>query len=135
VSSENAKTQEHDQHEDHGIGRYVVIFVTLLALTALTVITGKWVDLGSFNIILALIIASVKATLVVLFFMHLWDESAMNRLIFGLSVFFVGLLMLGTFGDIWFRLDELLPSSVPNPAWDGLAQGLESATHGASEAH
>ena len=48
---------------------YLTVFALLLALTALT--TGAaFVDLGAFNNVVALAIAACKATLVVLFFMH-----------------------------------------------------------------
>src|SRR5919199_1860254 len=39
------------------------------------------------------LIACIKAMLVVLFFMHLWDHGGANRLVFGTSVFFVVLLI------------------------------------------
>jgi hypothetical protein len=55
-------------------------------------------------------IALTKATLVVLFFMHLWDMGGVNRLVFVVSVLFAIVLMLGVFGDLMVRL----PSSVPN---------------------
>jgi len=48
---------------------YLVVFFTLIGLTALT--TGvAFIDLGAFNTVVALVIAFTKATLVVLFFMH-----------------------------------------------------------------
>ena len=48
---------------------YVGIFVTLMVLTAITV-AAAYVDLGELNKVVALGIASFKATLVVLYFMH-----------------------------------------------------------------
>ena len=48
-------------------------------------VTGR-IDLGAANIFIALAIATTKATLVVLFFMHLWDEGGVNRLVFVVSV-------------------------------------------------
>jgi len=103
--SEHAASGEH---ENHGIQRYVVIYLILLAFTGLTYVTGK-MDLGDFNIILAMAIASTKATLVVMFFMHLWDEGSINRLVFVLSVFFAILLIVGVFGDLIFRLPVTMP--------------------------
>ena len=54
---------------------YLLHFRRALALTALT--TGMaYVDLGKWNTIVALVIACCKATLVVLFFMHLrWSPA------------------------------------------------------------
>lgn len=64
--------QEHFSPESHvvPVSLYVVIWATLMACTALTVFAAS-VDLGIFNIVVALVIATFKGTLVVLFFMHL----------------------------------------------------------------
>ncbi len=52
------------------LGVLAAVFASLLLLTALTV-TVAGVDLGNLNLYAALAIAGVKATLVVLYFMHL----------------------------------------------------------------
>jgi cytochrome c oxidase subunit IV len=94
----------------HGIRRYILVWVALTALTLITVVTGR-LDLGAANLALALIIASAKATLVALFFMHLWDSEGVNRLVFAVSVIFVGLLALGVLGDLATRLPTALPGN------------------------
>jgi cytochrome c oxidase subunit 4 len=48
---------------------YYAIWITLLVLTVVTALVAR-VDLGPFNTIVALVIATFKALLVVLFFMH-----------------------------------------------------------------
>jgi cytochrome c oxidase subunit 4 len=59
---------------------YFIIFATLLALTALT--TGMaYVDLGPWNTVVALVIACFKASLVLLFFMHLRWSTQLNRVV------------------------------------------------------
>jgi len=67
----------------HGTGNSrrtgVAVFVALLLLTVVTVLVS-YVDLGLWNTVVALLIASVKASLVALFFMHLKGES---RLVWG----------------------------------------------------
>ena len=88
--------------------RYVIIWLILLGMTWLTWFTGR-MDLGSFNIVIAMIIATTKASLVVMFFMHLWDAGSVNRLVFAISILFVIVMMLGTFGDLMFRLPVTLP--------------------------
>jgi cytochrome c oxidase subunit 4 len=104
------KDKQDDGHaHEHGPGRYVVIWVALLAFTITTVVTGR-MDLGGANLPLALIIATVKATLVVLFFMHLWDSEGINRLVFGVAVVFVIVLLLGVFGDLLTRMPDALPT-------------------------
>ena len=70
---------------------YYAIFITLMVLTAVTV----WVatlDLGRLNIVAALAIAVIKATLVLLYFMHLRYSPRLTWLI--VSVAFVWLLIL-----------------------------------------
>ena len=52
----------------------VGVWATLIFLTVVTVAATK-VDLGSLNLLVAMFIAAVKATLVCLYFMHLrWDR-------------------------------------------------------------
>lgn len=81
----------------------VVTLSTLLVLTILTVYTAKFVDLGSFNLALAMLIASIKAVTVFLWFMHLKYDGLMNRVII-FSTFIFLLLMYGfSAGDIASR--------------------------------
>jgi cytochrome c oxidase subunit 4 len=74
-------------------------FAALVALTLATVITSR-LDLGAFNIVLALAIAALKATLVAMFFMHLRYEHRFEAVIFVSALFFavlfVGLVVFDT---------------------------------------
>ena len=65
---------EHEEHTTHSQGFYIAIGVALLVLTATTV-GAAFVNLGPFNPVVALLIATIKATLVVLFFMHVKGAS------------------------------------------------------------
>jgi cytochrome c oxidase subunit IV len=112
VAKDTAPSHAESHAAVHGPGRYFVIWAILLGFTVLTVVTGR-MDLGAANIVIALTIASVKATLVVLFFMHLSDAHGANRLVFVVSVLFVGVLMLGVFGDLMTRNPISLPGGVP----------------------
>jgi len=104
------KSKQDDAHaHEHGPGRYVVIWLALLALSVTTVVTGR-MDLGGANLPLAMAIATLKATLVVLFFMHLWDAEGINRLVFGVAVVFVLVLLVGVFGDLLTRMPDALPT-------------------------
>jgi len=105
------KHATHAAAGPHGIGRYIVVWLALLAFTVITVVTGNM----SHNIYLAMGIAVTKATLVVLFFMHLYDEGGVNRLIFVVSVLFLVVLILGVFGDIMTRFQLTLPNEGPLP--------------------
>jgi cytochrome c oxidase subunit 4 len=111
----NATTKSDDGHGEHahGIGRYLAVWLALIAGTVLTVITGR-MDLGAGNIFVAITIASVKATLVVLFFMHMIDTPAANRIVFVTSIVFAIVLIVGVFGDLWTRNEMSLPSGAPS---------------------
>jgi len=72
---------EPQEHELHIVSPriYVIIFALLLVGTATTV-WASYVDLGILNPIIALAIACSKATLVVLFFMHVKYSSKLTKL-------------------------------------------------------
>lgn len=94
-------TNDHDDVSKH-IRGYLIIGGTLLIGTILTVL-ASYVDLGHhWNIVLALVIATVKASLVALFFMHLISERTMIYTVLGFTAFFfVGLMFLtvGAYAD------------------------------------
>jgi cytochrome c oxidase subunit 4 len=113
VAQETPETPPSKIHQhEHGTGRYFVVWALLLCFTAITVITGR-TDLGSANLPIALLIATVKATLVVLFFMHMTEAPGANRLVFVVSLLFSIVLLVGVFGDLWTRNPMSLPSSAP----------------------
>jgi cytochrome c oxidase subunit 4 len=123
----------HDaKHGHHGIGRYVAIWLILLAFTLLTVFTGR-MDLGAANIFVAMVIAITKASLVVLFFMHMWEEGGVNRLVFVVSLLFAVVLILGVFGDLVTRLPMTLPNEGPLPS--KLHGGHHTEKENAAPAH
>jgi cytochrome c oxidase subunit 4 len=62
-------------------GAYRKILGTLLALTIVTVLAAG-VNFGAGNVVIALVIASIKASLVALFFMHLRHDKPMSAVIF-----------------------------------------------------
>ncbi|HVR03899.1 MAG TPA: cytochrome C oxidase subunit IV family protein [Polyangia bacterium] len=103
----------HAAEHAHGVGRYFAVWIALMAFTVITVITGhqEW---GSVNLPLAVSIATIKATLVVLFFMHMTEAPAANRIVFVVSIFFAILLIIGVFGDLWTRNEMTLPSAAPS---------------------
>ena len=97
------------EHHGHGAGRYWLVWALLLAFTALTVWTGHTHP----NIVVALLIATTKASLVVLFFMHMTEAPGANRLVFLVSIVFSMVLMLGVFGDLLSRNPMSLPGGQP----------------------
>ena len=73
-------------------------FVALLALTAVTVWTGQ-MDLGGFDLTIAMIIATVKAALVCLIFMHLKWDRPFNGYVFLVAILFVGIFLAFALAD------------------------------------
>jgi cytochrome c oxidase subunit 4 len=106
------KDAEHATHA-HGMGRYFAVWIALLCFTIITVVTG-YKDLGAVNLPLALTIATIKATLVILFFMHMTETPTANRIVFAASIVFAIVLIIGVFGDLWTRNPMTLPSAAPS---------------------
>jgi cytochrome c oxidase subunit IV len=81
---------------------YWGIFAALVVLTIITVKVSYY-DFGSLNILVALLIATAKATLVATFFMHLRHDSLFNAFAFVVSFIFLALFILLTYDDIGRR--------------------------------
>jgi len=81
---------------------YYSIFAALLVLTAVTVAVA-FVNLGALNFPVAISIAILKATLVVLFFMHAKYSSRLTKLVIGGAFFFLACLFGLTMSDYLSR--------------------------------
>ena len=77
---------------------YVLIFLSLIAGTGLTV-WAAFQNFGPFNIVIALAIASFKATLVVLYFMHARYSPRRTHLVIVSSVFWLAIMLVLTLSD------------------------------------
>ena len=77
---------------------YLVIFGLLMLGTYLTV-QAAFLDLGAFNTPIALAIAIAKATIVVLYFMHVKYSPKLTMIVVIGSVFWLAILLIMTFGD------------------------------------
>jgi len=81
---------------------YLLVWLALLVLTVVTWLVS-YLHLGMLNVTVAMLIASAKAALVALFFMHLRYES---RLLWAFAVIPLGFLLLiigGTLADVLLR--------------------------------
>lgn len=93
---------EHTPHHIVPKSTYYLIFLALMAGTGLT----WWIatiDLGMMNNVIMLAIAVTKATLVVLFFMHVKYGSRLTWVVLGASVFFLLVLLVLTLNDYLTR--------------------------------
>lgn len=81
---------------------YIAVWALLILLTAVTVIVAQ-MELGRLSMLTALVIASLKATLVLLYFMHLLYERRLIKLMFLMPVMTLAIIIGLTFFDIWYR--------------------------------
>ena len=81
---------------------YVTVFIALIVLTGLTV-GAALVNLGLFNTVVALAIAGAKMLLVMYFFMHLRDSTALIRVVLLAGFFWLAILMSFTLSDYHTR--------------------------------
>jgi len=80
------------------IRTYLTIFGALMVLTLVTVLAA-YVNLGLFNPVVAMAIAIFKATLVVLYFMHVKYSSRLTKLVVLTGIFFLVILLGETMMD------------------------------------
>ena len=111
--SADAHAASHDHGDDHGHGHggpehhphvlplraYFGVWSALLALTAITVFVSYF-DFGEANLVVALLVATIKAILVAAIFMHLRYDAKFNVIVLASSVvflaIFIGLTSLDT---------------------------------------
>jgi cytochrome c oxidase subunit 4 len=127
---------DNTTHAAHITGpkTYAIVLLALLILTAITV-TAAGINFGEYNTIIALVIASLKASLVALFFMHLRHDK------FNAVVFVGGLIMLAVF--LIFTLFDIesrtvsLPSNLKEPVKEfpgaPLNKPIQPSTAGAAK--
>ena len=81
---------------------YFLVFITLMLLSALTV-WAAFQDFGTMNTVVALVIAVIKATLVILFFMHVKYSSNLVKVAAAAGFIWLLILIAFTVGDVASR--------------------------------
>ena len=95
---------EHISEHISSLGSSLTIWLALLAGTGITV-AAAFINLGPFNTIVALTIATIKATLVVLFFMHVkYTHEKMTGLVVASAIFWLFILLALSMADYTTRL-------------------------------
>ena len=115
----------HDSHDDGQhfahpmpVPALLAVFGALTVLTIITVAQASF-DFGSYDIAIVMIIATIKATLVGAFFMHLAHDKPFNIICFVGSFVFVGLFVIFTMSDSaltskdFIPVDDAVPVSAP----------------------
>lgn len=131
-------TQAHTNHNDAGghehdephilpLSTYLGVWGALVVLTVITVAVSRF-DFGSANTVVAMVVATIKASLVALIFMHLLYDNKLNLVILMASFLFVAIFFTPTLIDLGTRglLDPIKtrdgykqmnakPSTLPEP--------------------
>jgi cytochrome c oxidase subunit 4 len=81
---------------------YFLVFLGLLVLTGTTVLVAS-VKLGQWHTTIALAIATCKAALIVLFFMHGLESSKLTWVVIAGAVLWLAIMLAGTLSDYWTR--------------------------------
>jgi len=104
VLPDNLTMEKLQESKGHVVGYrvFIAVWLCLLVLTGLTIwIAG--LELGNLSTFTAMIIATVKASLVLYFFMHLKYEPPVFRIMALVTVATLTVIILMTFTDVWFR--------------------------------
>jgi cytochrome c oxidase subunit IV len=103
----------HTQNPKAEAAVYLKTLVGLLILTGITV-GASYINFGSssINVVVALTIATIKATLVALFFMHLLHDKPVNGIIAAAGFIFLGLFLMFTLLDFDSR-NDYQPRNLP----------------------
>lgn len=105
---------EHTQTHEHGGPKvFAMTLAALLVLTIITVFVANF-DLGSINVVAAIAIATVKASLVALIFMHLRHDKPVNAVIALSGFLFLGLLLTFCLTDLTARQNPI-PATLKVP--------------------
>lgn len=99
MSSKNHHLTDHKK-------TYIAVFIILLILTAIT-LKVAYHDYGVLNIVVAMGVATIKGSLVCLFFMHLKYDKRLNQVVFISAFVFLALFVGLTASDEWFRPVEI----------------------------
>lgn len=130
-SHDLSHSDHHGEHADDGRVHahissekmYVGILAALIVLTIITV-GISYIHLGPLNLVVAIVVATIKATLVCMFFMHLKYDNKFNALVFVGTICFVGVFFAYTMNDTEHRaqVDGIMGARV-DPATGEAAPG------------
>lgn len=103
----------HGNHQHHILSNKMAykIWGILIFLTLVTVAVAQ-IDLGAANFAVAMLVASIKASLVCLFFMGLKYDHKENTVIFSTAFIFTAIFMILTFGDLLTRGDVYVKGNI-----------------------
>jgi cytochrome c oxidase subunit IV len=92
----------HGEPHDHivPVSTYITVFLILMVMTFATVWAAGQ-DFGAFNTVVAMAIAIFKATLVILFFMHVKYSPRLTQLVVAGAFLWLGIMLAITLNDYY----------------------------------
>jgi cytochrome c oxidase subunit 4 len=108
-----AQPEAHAGKHAHSATTYVVVFVALMVLALTTYLLGEGRLPKAWALPVAMLIACIKAGLVLTFFMHLNEHKGAVRLTVVIAVFFILMLIGGTISDAATRFAPTNPRTAP----------------------
>jgi cytochrome c oxidase subunit IV len=94
--------EKHKEHHIVNYSTFIFIWIALVIFTGITV-TVAGMKLGLFSILTALLIASIKTSLVLYYFMHLKYEAMVFKIMFFVAIGTLTVFIGITFVDVLFR--------------------------------
>lgn len=94
--------ETHQAHHIVGYGIYVIVWLALLAFTAITVSVAG-INFGGVTLLIAIIIAVIKSSLVLNIFMHVRFDDVVFKVFIAIAVVVLFVLFSLTFFDYIFR--------------------------------
>ena len=118
MSAHGHSDDDHDFAHPMPISVLLTVFVVLTLLTIATVAQASF-DFGAVEVAVVMVIATIKAALVICFFMHLAFDKPFNMIVFLSSFVFVGLFVIFTLSDSQMtadsfepKIDDVVPAAV-----------------------
>src|SRR5262249_12131821 len=93
MTSDHAAHIDHAAEIDRHVRIYITVFVTLMALTIITVAISRFHLPGHIAVTIALLVATIKGSLVACYFMHLISEKKLIYAVLALTAFFFIVLL------------------------------------------
>ncbi len=96
----------HKEHTNTGYGIYILVWLGLVSLTLITVSLAGF-NLAGLTVVTALLIASVKSTMVINYFMHIKYESVLFKVFIAVCLIIFLVMIILTFFDLTYRPEIL----------------------------
>ena len=110
MNEDNRELKQEFHFHVTSLRTYTVVWICLLILTYVTTAVAE-IDLGEWNVVVAMGIAATKMSLVGIFFMHVKGSTNLTKLIVAAGLFWMAILFALTLGDYFSR------SWLPGSSW------------------